>query len=59
MVFARAQGIDPNCYEATSVALVEALGCPPLTGDARLAASPGLRGKLRLITARSPLACRG
>lgn len=40
-------------YDATYVALAEALGCPLLTGDAHLAASPGLRCEVRLITASS------
>ena len=38
-------------YDATYVALAERLGCCLLTGDARLAASPGLRCELRLIAA--------
>lgn len=36
-------------YDATYVALAEALDCPLVTADARLAAAPGLRCELELL----------
>jgi predicted nucleic acid-binding protein len=41
-------------YDAAYVGLAEALGCVLVTGDARLAASPGLRCDVRLIPASNP-----
>lgn len=40
-----------NPYDAAYIGLAEALGCPLLTGDARLAAAPGPRCEVRLLTA--------
>jgi predicted nucleic acid-binding protein len=36
-------------YDAAYIALAEAEGCPLVTGDARLAAAPGIRCQIRLI----------
>lgn len=38
-------------YDAAYIGLAEALGCPLLTGDARLVAAPGPRCEVRLLTA--------
>lgn len=38
-----------TAYDATYVALAEGLACPLFTGDRRLAASPGILCKVRLL----------
>lgn len=38
-----------TAYDATYVALAEALGCELLTGDGRLAGAPGLRCPIRIL----------
>lgn len=38
-----------TAYDATYVALAEALSCPLLTGDARLAAAPGPRCPMLVV----------
>ena len=38
-----------TAYEACSVALAEALSCPLLTADARLAAAPGARCVIEVV----------
>ncbi|HEX2058615.1 MAG TPA: type II toxin-antitoxin system VapC family toxin [Actinomycetota bacterium] len=40
-----------NPYDAAYVALAEALGCPLVTADSKLARSPGLRCEVELIDA--------
>lgn len=42
-----------TAYDAAYVALAEGLGCTLLTGDARLARTPGPRCEIQLLAARS------
>jgi predicted nucleic acid-binding protein len=48
----RAYGLRANvtAYDATYVALAEVLGCELVTGDRRLANSPGPRCPIRVLT---------
>lgn len=41
-----------TAYDATYVALAEALGCEILTGDGRLAGAPGLRCPVQVLSVR-------
>lgn len=41
---------DVTPHDAAYIGLAEALGCPLLTGDAHLAAAPGPRREVRLLT---------
>jgi predicted nucleic acid-binding protein len=43
-----------TAYDATYVALAEALACDLVTADARLARAPGLRCHVRTITLAGP-----
>ena len=40
---------DLTPYDATYVALAEALNCPLVTADAHLACSPGIRCEVQLV----------
>ena len=46
-IFALKENLTP--YDATYVALAEALNCPLVTADARLARSPGIRCDVQLV----------
>lgn len=41
---------DVTAYDAAYVALAEALDCPLVTADARLAKAPGIRCEVELVT---------
>ena len=44
-----ALGDNVTAYDATYIALAEALSCPLLTADIRLASSPGLRCAIEVV----------
>ena len=46
-IFALKENLTP--YDATYVALAEALNCPLVTADARLSRSPGIRCEVQLV----------